>query len=55
MVLYERYAAVVVDLVQFIPTYDCWKDLLNLLLQCKHGNMDYSPFRHKVWNTFAGV
>ena len=53
MVLYERYAAVVVDLVQLIPTYGCWKDLLNLLLECKHGNVDYAPLRHKVWNMFA--
>jgi len=53
MVLYERYAAVVVDLVQLIPTYGCWKDLLNFLLECKHGNVDYAPLRHKVWNMFA--
>jgi Mg-chelatase subunit ChlD len=53
MVLYERYAAVVVDLVQLIPTYGCWKDLLSLLLECKHGNVDYAPLRHKVWNMFA--
>ena len=53
VVLYERYAAVVVDLVQLIPTYGCWKDLLNLLLECKHGNVDYAPLRHKVWNMFA--
>ena len=53
VVLYERYAAVVVDLVQLIPTYGCWKDLLNFLLECKHGNVDYAPLRHKVWNMFA--
>jgi len=53
VVLYARYAAVVVDLVQLIPTYGCWKDLLNLLLECKHGNVDYAPLRHKVWNMFA--
>ena len=53
VVLYERYAAVVVDLVQLIPTYGCWKDLLNLLLECKHGNVDYAPLRHKVWSMFA--
>ena len=43
----------VVDLVQLIPTYGCWKDLLNLLLECKHSNVDYAPLRHKVWNMFA--
>ena len=53
VVLYERYAAVVVDLVELIPAYGCWKDLLNLLLECKHGNVDYAPLRHKVWNVFA--
>ena len=53
VVLYERYAAVVVDLVQLIPTYGCWKDLLNLLLECKHGNVDYAPLRHTVWSMFA--
>jgi hypothetical protein len=53
LLLYERYAVVVVDLVQLIPTYVCWKDLLNLLLECKLGNVDYVPLRHKVWSMFA--
>ncbi len=59
VVLYERYAAVVVDLVQLIATYRCWNDLLNLPQKglnraaCKHGNVDYAPFRHKVWSMFA--
>ena len=40
VVLYERYAAVLVDLVELIPTYGSWRDLLNLLLECNHGNVD---------------
>ena len=28
--LYERYAAVLVDLVELIPTHGAWRDLLNL-------------------------
>ena len=30
VVLYERYAAVLVDLVELIPTHGAWRDLLNL-------------------------
>ena len=41
VVLYERYAAVLVDLVELIPTHGSWRDLLNLLLECNHGNVDY--------------
>ena len=39
VVLYERYAAVLVDVVELIPTYGSWRDLLNLLLECNHGNV----------------
>ena len=53
MVLYELYAAVLVDLVELIPTYGSWRYLLNLLLECNHGNLDYAPLRHEVWNMFA--
>ena len=53
VVLYERYAAVLVDVVELIPTYGSWRNLLNLLLECNHGNLDYAPLRHKVWNMFA--
>jgi hypothetical protein len=53
VVLYERYAAVLVDLVELIPTHGSWRDLLNLLLECNHGNVDYAPLCHKVWNMFA--
>ena len=53
VVLYARYAAVLVDLVELIPTYGSWRDLLNLLLECNHGNLDYAPLRHEVWNMFA--
>jgi hypothetical protein len=53
VVLYERSTTVVVDLVELIPTYSCWKDLLNLLRECKHGNVDYAPLCHKMWNMFA--
>ena len=42
-----------VDLVELIPTYGSWRDLLNLLLECNHGNVDYAPLCHKVWNMFA--
>jgi hypothetical protein len=53
VVLYERYAAVLVDLVKLIATHGAWRDLLNLLLECNHGNVDYAHLRHKVWNMFA--
>jgi hypothetical protein len=53
VVLYERYAAVLGGLVELIPTYGSRRDLLNLLLECKHGNVDYAPLCHKVWNMFT--
>ncbi len=53
VVLHERYAAVLVDLVELIPTHGSWRDLLNLLLECNHGNVDYALLRHKVWNMLA--
>ena len=48
VVLYERHAAVLFDLVELIPTCGSWRDLLNLLLDCSHGNVDYFPWRHQV-------
>jgi hypothetical protein len=51
--LYARYAALSVDLVDLIPTCESWRNLLNLLLECNHGNLYYAPLRHKVWSMFA--
>ena len=48
VVLYERYASLLVGLVELIPTYGSWRGLLNPLLECNHGNVDYSPWRHQV-------
>jgi hypothetical protein len=39
---------VLVDLVELIPTHGSWRHLLNLLLECNHGNVGYCPCRHQV-------
>ena len=43
VVLHERYAAVSVDLVELIPTYGSWRDLLNLFLECNHATWTMPP------------
>ncbi len=54
LVLYERYAEVIVDLVELIPTYGYWKDLLNLLLESKNSpDVDYAPLYRKVFVVFS--
>ena len=52
-VLFERYADVVVDLVELIPDFGYWKDLLSLLLECTNGDVDYAPLKRKVWQMFS--
>ena len=52
-VLYERYPAVVVGLVDLIPVYGYWKDLLSLLLECNRDGIDYAPLSARVWAVYA--
>jgi len=52
-VLYERYPAVVVGLVDLIPVYGYWKDLLSLLLECNRDGVDYAPLSARVWAVYA--
>lgn len=54
LVLYEKYAEVIVDLVELMPTYGYWKDLLNLLLESKNfPDVDYAPLHRKVFLVFS--
>ena len=52
-VLYERFPAVVVGLVDLIPVYGYWKDLLSLLLECNRDGIDYAPLSARVWAVYA--
>jgi hypothetical protein len=54
VVLFERYPGVVIDLLDLVPSYGYWKDLLSLLLECNKGHVNYTPLRSKVWEMFAG-
>jgi hypothetical protein len=49
--LYERFPAVVLDLMHLIPKYGYWKDLLSLLLECP--TRGYGAMHAKVWSLFA--
>ena len=42
-----------VDLLDLVPNYGYWKDLLSLLLECTSGHVDYTALRSKVWEIFA--
>ena len=53
LVLFEHYPGVVVDLLDLVPNYGYWKDLLSLLLECTSGHVDYTALRSKVWEIFA--
>ena len=52
-VLYERYPAVVLALVDLIPAYGYWKDLLSLLVECHRDGVDYGPLAARVWAAYA--
>ena len=52
-VLYERYPAVVLALVDLIPAYGYWKDLLSLLVECHCDGVDYGPLAARVWAAYA--
>lgn len=52
-VLYERFPDAVLDLVELIPKFGYWKDLLSLLLECQGESVDYSALRARVFALFA--
>jgi hypothetical protein len=52
-VLYERFPHAVLDLVELIPKFGYWKDLLSLLLECQGESVDYIALRARVFALFA--
>ena len=55
-IFYETHARAVVSLLEFVPEFGYWKDLLLLLQEIKTSptpRIDYKPLNKKVWSMFA--
>ena len=55
-ILYETYPRAVVALIEFIPEFGYWKDLLLLISEIRTSptsRIDYKPLEKKVWKMYA--
>ncbi|EKX47189.1 hypothetical protein GUITHDRAFT_69929, partial [Guillardia theta CCMP2712] len=54
-ILHEKFPDVVVELLELVPSFGYWKDLLFLLERCKAASkqIGYERLAGKVWSLFA--
>ena len=52
-VLHEKFPFVVLELINLIPKFGYWKDLLSILDECRNKSLNYDELKNSVFRTIA--